>query len=128
MQQGIFRISANKVTLDAIQQKFDEGGTVNFDEWDGHTAAGVIKGYLRALPECLVTNDLYNDFINTGGKCDIPQCGRNLTQISIDMLVDSQPARLKELIARLPTANYATLKCIMGLCAKVRSSIRNDVS
>lgn len=68
MQQGIFRISANKVTLDTIQQKFDEGGAVNFEEWDGHTSAGVIKAYLRSLPECLVTNDLYNDFISTGGK------------------------------------------------------------
>jgi len=68
MLQGIFRISANKTTLDTIKQKFDEGGTANFDELDGHTAAGLIKAYLRALPESLVTNDLYNDFINTGGK------------------------------------------------------------
>jgi len=36
------------------------------------------------------------------------------------MAVEAQPARLKELIAKLPTTNYATLKRILGLCSKVR--------
>eukprot|EP00012_Vannella_robusta_P009987 CAMPEP_0206196538 /NCGR_PEP_ID=MMETSP0166-20121206/8511_1 /ASSEMBLY_ACC=CAM_ASM_000260 /TAXON_ID=95228 /ORGANISM="Vannella robusta, Strain DIVA3 518/3/11/1/6" /LENGTH=675 /DNA_ID=CAMNT_0053614039 /DNA_START=16 /DNA_END=2043 /DNA_ORIENTATION=+ len=62
--EGIFRISGNQSEVLAMKKAFDEGQDVNVRECSSpHVAAGLLKLYLRDLPEPLFTFSLYDIFI-----------------------------------------------------------------
>ena len=62
--EGIFRISGNQSEVLALKKAFDEGQDVNVRECSSpHVAAGLLKLYLRDLPEPLFTFSLYDIFI-----------------------------------------------------------------
>ncbi|VDM67299.1 unnamed protein product [Strongylus vulgaris] len=54
--EGIYRVSSPKSRLDELEKKANEGAPLNFVE--GHEAAGLIKRFLRQLPEPLLTADI----------------------------------------------------------------------
>ncbi|VDN32955.1 unnamed protein product [Cylicostephanus goldi] len=55
-RMGIYRVSSPKSRLDELEKKANEGAPLNFVE--GHEAAGLIKRFLRQLPEPLLTADI----------------------------------------------------------------------
>ncbi|KAF6102097.1 Rho GTPase activating protein 1 [Phyllostomus discolor] len=58
--EGIFRRSANTQVVREVQQKYNMGLPVDFDQYDDlHLPAVILKTFLRELPEPLLTFDLY---------------------------------------------------------------------
>ncbi|VDO79915.1 unnamed protein product [Heligmosomoides polygyrus] len=53
--EGIYRVSCPKTRLDELEKKVNEGAPLNFVE--AHEAAGLIKRFLRQLPEPLLSCD-----------------------------------------------------------------------
>ncbi|KNC69511.1 hypothetical protein SARC_17981, partial [Sphaeroforma arctica JP610] len=50
--------------INAYKYKLDQGVNVDFDQEENpHNVAGLIKLYLRELPEPLMTWDMYDPFI-----------------------------------------------------------------
>ena len=60
--EGLFRISASKAELDDLRQRLDSGAAVDYARVSGHSVAGILKLWLRSLPEPLVPFALYGDF------------------------------------------------------------------
>ncbi|KHJ89820.1 RhoGAP domain protein [Oesophagostomum dentatum] len=56
--EGIYRVSSPKSRLDELEKKANDGSPLNFVE--GHEAAGLIKRFLRQLPEPLLSSDFEN--------------------------------------------------------------------
>ena len=67
--EGIYRVSGSVNTLAKLKHMFDfEPGNIDFGIPDGffgdiHPVAGILKLYLRELPEPLLTWKLYKDFM-----------------------------------------------------------------
>ncbi|XP_013774436.1 rho GTPase-activating protein 8-like [Limulus polyphemus] len=102
--EGIFRRSANTQTLKTVQNCFDEGKTVNFDDYsDIHVPAVIIKTFLRELPEPLLTFELYDDIISF----------QELEQ------TEKLPVAKSLVLQRLPEENYWLLNYIVEFLVRV---------
>lgn len=60
---GIFRISANKTELDALQAQFEKGN-YEVSTQSPHVPAGLLKKWLRDLGEPLVPDELYQEAVD----------------------------------------------------------------
>eukprot|EP00005_Dracoamoeba_jomungandri_P008734 CAMPEP_0174273988 /NCGR_PEP_ID=MMETSP0439-20130205/56514_1 /TAXON_ID=0 /ORGANISM="Stereomyxa ramosa, Strain Chinc5" /LENGTH=560 /DNA_ID=CAMNT_0015365515 /DNA_START=140 /DNA_END=1819 /DNA_ORIENTATION=+ len=67
MSEGIFRKSGNHSDIMNLKARFDAGEDVILDDVDVHTVTGLLKLYLRELPEPLCTFELYDMFIAAAG-------------------------------------------------------------
>jgi hypothetical protein len=63
-QQGIFRESGNVGTIKTVADDYDIGKEPNLEGMEMREISGVLKYYLRSLPEPLFTFDLYSQFLN----------------------------------------------------------------
>ncbi|KYQ88670.1 pleckstrin (PH) domain-containing protein [Tieghemostelium lacteum] len=102
--QGIFRLSGSVVTIDAWKAKYDRAEKVDLSpEQDPHAIAGLLKGFLRDLPDPILTYDKYNAFIQA-------------------QLIEEQPNRLKvikHLIKSLPIVNQLVLSHLLQFLQRV---------
>ncbi|CAH0382781.1 unnamed protein product [Bemisia tabaci] len=100
--EGLFRRSANFAIVKELQQRCNQGLPVDF-EGDVHTAAVLLKTFLRELEEPLMTFDLYDE----------------ITQFQ-SLNKDERPRHVKILILeKLPEDNYQVLKYLVQFLAKV---------
>eukprot|EP00010_Vexillifera_abyssalis_P002136 CAMPEP_0201553358 /NCGR_PEP_ID=MMETSP0173_2-20130828/26249_1 /ASSEMBLY_ACC=CAM_ASM_000268 /TAXON_ID=218659 /ORGANISM="Vexillifera sp., Strain DIVA3 564/2" /LENGTH=674 /DNA_ID=CAMNT_0047964081 /DNA_START=78 /DNA_END=2099 /DNA_ORIENTATION=- len=103
-EEGIFRKSGSSMLISQFQSDFDCGGTVNFSSVsDPHAVAGILKLWLRSLPEPLLTFDLFDGFLQL------------LEESDADELTDG----LRDLFSQLPPANYNLLKYLLPFIHKV---------
>ncbi|MBN3303737.1 RHG01 protein, partial [Amia calva] len=101
--EGIFRRSANVSLVKEVQNKYNTGVPVNFQEQDDvHLVAVILKTFLRELPEPLLTYQLYNDIANF----------QNVES-------SSQVAVILTMLQTLPDENYAALKYLMQFLVQV---------
>ncbi len=73
--EGIFRKSGAMVSVQKYRDLYDMGEDPNLDEEeDPHTIAGVLKLFLRSLPEPLMTYELYgnNDLLTSQPSSVLP--------------------------------------------------------
>lgn len=62
--EGLFRRSSSAPVVKMVQDRFNRGETVVFStDKDIHTAAVIIKTFLRELQEPLMTFELYNEIL-----------------------------------------------------------------
>ncbi|XP_042211350.1 rho GTPase-activating protein 8-like [Homarus americanus] len=109
--EGLFRRSSAAAVVKSVQERFNKGEDVNFDlDTDVHTAAVIIKTFLRELEEPLMTFDLYDEVIEFQGlnKSD------RLTTIK------------QIILEKLPEDNYLVLKFIVNFLSKVMD--RSDLN
>lgn len=67
--EGIFRRTANAATLKQVQQRLNNGETVDFTEFNDVTIAAVtLKTFLRDLAEPILTFELYEPIIRLYGR------------------------------------------------------------
>jgi len=116
--QGIYRVSGITSKVANLRQKLEKDlDAVDLDapEWSGdiNNVASVLKMWLRELPDPLLTDSLYQGFIEAA-------------KIENDRL---QHIRLHERVNELPDANYSTLKYFMGHLHRINQhSAENSMS
>ncbi|KAK9768485.1 hypothetical protein K7432_000825 [Basidiobolus ranarum] len=95
---GIYRISGMASAIEQLRQRFNkdcEAVDLSGEEWgDINIVSGVLKQWLRELPEPVLTFDLYDDFITAAAIEDY----------------DTRLIAIKNLVTALPRPNYVLLK------------------
>lgn len=64
-QEGLFRISHTTYELLTYREFFDTGAEIDLEGTSAHCVAGLIKAWLRELPEALIPNEMYHTFLQT---------------------------------------------------------------
>ena len=102
--------------INSISAQMDKGNYVfelsDYNQ-DIHTVASLLKKFLKELPDALIPHQMYQHFLDCSRIPD----------------PEIQLSTLKELVYRLPTAHYHTLRFLMKHLAKiVEHSAQNKVS
>lgn len=106
--EGIFRVSPPKRDVDAVVMRYEMGANtvitshLNTLSEDCHIVAGVLKYYLKSLPEPLMTFDINDQLVELFSH--EPQ----------DMLV-----KVKSALSKLPYQNKQMLQQLINLLVKV---------
>jgi len=86
--EGLFRLSAQSSDVTELKQRLDNGENVNFSKvLDCHAVSGLIKMFLRELPEPLLTFTQYTSFV-----------------LAADI------GKLRQILAEIPPENYKFLE------------------
>ncbi|KAJ6226796.1 rho/rac/cdc gtpase-activating protein [Anaeramoeba flamelloides] len=109
-QLGIFRKSPSPIVVKKIIKDLNKGISVDIHEYDVHTAASLIKQYLRDLPEPLLTNNLFQDFITL---LDIKES-------------QQQSEKLISLLQLIPVANQILLLTLLDLFSDINDHQENN--
>lgn len=91
--EGIYRISGTKSKIDLLKENYDQGKTVNLNEFEAEVVASLVKLYLRELPENILTAALLPKFNELGGVQDKSE----------------QLEKTKKLLTELPACNRTLL-------------------
>jgi RalA-binding protein 1 len=96
--EGIYRVSSPKPRLDELEKAANNGEALTFD--DPHDAAGLLKRFLRQMPENICTDMLKAEFESAASKCECdPQAVCRCEAVR----------RMKEILERVPRENYCLL-------------------
>ncbi|EDR26829.1 Rho GTPase-activating protein, putative [Entamoeba dispar SAW760] len=99
--EGIFRLSSSIDETKRLKEIFDGGQDVTMQIiGDVHVAAGLIKLYLRELPDSLIPKSMYNTFLELSTSSDLNK-------------------DIKKQIQTFPDINKNTLWLIMRFLSKV---------
>ncbi|XP_053722570.1 rho GTPase-activating protein 23-like [Synchiropus splendidus] len=110
---GIYRIPGNSAMIANLLEHLNMGLDINTAEerWrDQNVVSSLLKAFFRNLPEPLLTDDRYMDFINTNHV-------RN---------TDARLKALKKLIRDLPDHHYHTLKFLLDHLKRVAENSENN--
>lgn len=123
-QEGLFRISASKRALDELRRRIDRGDAPDYAALPAHTVAGLLKLWLRALPDPLCTAARRADF-----QAAVPaRAAPSMRAVSDDEsessgadAVDPQQcvARLRAIVQTLPALNQRCLHVLFEMLACV---------
>jgi RhoGAP domain len=98
---GVFRESGKKTAQIELEEALERGDQLNLETQrhgsDPHVLAGVLKLWLRQLPQPVCTFELYTEFLNAVKK---------------ERADSVQP--LRAVIKKLPVYNYALLEYMVG--------------
>jgi len=104
--QGIFRLSGSQTHIQQLKKEFDRGDKVDLNTIeDPHVVAGLLKLYLRELPESIFPNDTYEKLIDA-------------QQNQKEKLVQTFCSILEE----LAPPNKAVLRYILEILAYIESN------
>ncbi|XP_028916243.1 rho GTPase-activating protein 1 [Ornithorhynchus anatinus] len=103
--EGIFRRSANIQVVREVQQKYNMGLAVDFEQYEAmHLAAVILKAFLRELPEPLLT---FNFYPFVAGFLNIEESQR--VEVT------------RQALQTLPKENYRVLHFLVVFLAQVSS-------
>lgn len=113
-EEGLFRIGGSASKIKKMKSAFDAGvAYLVEDDRDPHNVAGVLKSYLRSLPEPLLTYELYNEWMEAARMPDH----------------DTQLQSLWRVVNSLPTTNYNNLRYVIKFLSKLsQNSKMNKMS
>jgi len=94
--EGLFRTAGNPTKVEFYKEEFNSGKDVNFADVDPHVVAGLLKVFLKELPEPLLTHNLYKKFLS----------------------VETLP-QLQECISALPVAHQLVLEVLVWFWGRV---------
>ncbi|XP_053304825.1 rho GTPase-activating protein 1 [Spea bombifrons] len=101
--EGIFRRSASTQVLREVQQKYNMGVQVSFQDYeDVHLPAVILKTFLRELPDPLLTYNLYNFVVSFS----------NLEQ-------EKKVESTRQILQTLPAENYEVLRFLTAFLVQV---------
>jgi len=61
--EGLYRKSGTTSKINEVKGKLDRGETIDFDAYSIHVLTGVLKSFLREMPDPLMTFEFYDDFL-----------------------------------------------------------------
>lgn len=68
MREGIFRLNGSTTEMKILKKDIDSGKPIDFTKvQDPNVVSGLLKLYLRELPEPLCTFALFDEFIQAAG-------------------------------------------------------------
>ncbi|KAK5658848.1 hypothetical protein OQA88_1660 [Cercophora sp. LCS_1] len=106
-EEGIFRLSGSNLVIKQLKERFNNESDINLitdpQYHDIHAVAGLLKMYLRELPNTILTSDLRIEFIGVTEMTD----------------KNEKIAALSELVERLPQANAALLKYLIAFLIRI---------
>lgn len=74
--EGIFRVSGANKRINQLQEIFDNPPRYGKDlDWTGysvHDAASVLRRFLNAMPEPVIPESLFRDFVTVLRECFLP--------------------------------------------------------
>ncbi|KAK9455044.1 hypothetical protein V1511DRAFT_459312 [Dipodascopsis uninucleata] len=122
-EEGIFRLNGSSTVIKVLKERFNNEADVNLlddgTHYDVHAIAGLLKLYLRELPNNILTNELQRDFLRI---LEIEN-----RQDLIEMLYI--------LVRQLPPENYSLIKALCRYLIKIveksnlnKMNLRNAVS
>ncbi|XP_075044292.1 rho GTPase-activating protein 1 [Mixophyes fleayi] len=101
--EGIFRRSASTQVVREVQQKYNMGVPVSFQQYDDvHLTAVILKTFLRELPEPLLTFNFHNFVVG-------------FSNIEPEKKVEST----REILKTLPEDNYEVLRFLTAFLVEV---------
>ncbi|XP_021116730.1 protein FAM13A isoform X3 [Heterocephalus glaber] len=103
MQEGLFRVNGSVQAVEQLQRRLESGSRAELGPGDVHTAAGLLKRFLRELPGGLVPAALWP----------------RLLQLCRDGKGDAQENSLRDLMKELPDTHYCLLKYLCRFLTKV---------
>lgn len=104
--EGIFRVSGNARIQEKLRASFDKSGDADFDEVNDIMAvAGLLKMFIRELPEAVIPEKLTTTFVNTQ---------QAYAHNNVECL-----KQFKEILKQLPDAHYNTLKVLIEFLVRV---------
>ncbi|KAN0037318.1 hypothetical protein ACTFIV_002662 [Dictyostelium citrinum] len=132
--EGMFRVSAGKSSVEALQQKIESGAPLELSTTsitDPHCVSSVLKLFLRSLPEPLVLYNVYSKYLtlaknNINNSNSNNSNSSNGSNSSLNVVGSSGNnsasggtiiTELKRLISTLPVCNQALLKQILLICS-----------
>ncbi|KAM9965185.1 hypothetical protein ACTFIW_004992 [Dictyostelium discoideum] len=129
--EGMFRVSAGKSSVEALQQKIESGAPLELSASiiDPHCVSSVLKLFLRSLPEPLVLYNVYSKYLtlaknnnnNNNSNNNINNSSSNLNIVggggSGNNSGGTIITELRRLISTLPVCNQALLKQILLICS-----------
>eukprot|EP00238_Polyblepharides_amylifera_P010808 CAMPEP_0196585288 /NCGR_PEP_ID=MMETSP1081-20130531/50119_1 /TAXON_ID=36882 /ORGANISM="Pyramimonas amylifera, Strain CCMP720" /LENGTH=434 /DNA_ID=CAMNT_0041906781 /DNA_START=89 /DNA_END=1393 /DNA_ORIENTATION=- len=99
--EGLFREDGSRTKQDQLMKHFNDDASPLLPEGcSAHDVAGLLKRFLRDLPEPLMTFELYSCVTSAGAPGGFP-------------------ALVREALLTLPPAPFATLRLVLGLAAAV---------
>jgi len=106
-EEGIYRLSGSKATIQSLKNRFDKYGDVNLlqdkEIYDVHVIAGLLKLYLRELPTTIMTKEFQPRFVEIASIPDR----------------EEKVKALANLISYLPLANYTLLRCLAAHLVRI---------
>ena len=70
-EEGLYRISGSKTRIDALKERFDMEGDIDLlnseEYYDVHLIAGLLKQWLRELPESIFTSTFQEKMVRLNG-------------------------------------------------------------
>ncbi|KAF5272711.1 hypothetical protein FQA39_LY07738, partial [Lamprigera yunnana] len=96
---GIYRVSGSASDLARLKKSFENTEQL-LKEVDIHSVTGILKLYLRELPEALYTDQLYPTLLEAFNQSN----GNLIRRLEL----------LKECFLKLPQQNKATIQFILG--------------
>lgn len=110
--EGIFRISGNYKVVESLKATFDKDGEADLEQvGDVMAVAGLLKLFLRELPDPLIPQNLTAEFI----KIHQAQKGDS-----------GSLSEMKSLLEKLPSSNYQLLKYLCKFLVKVSMNEENN--
>lgn len=105
--EGLFRVCGSQKRIDDIRDLFDNAMPVEFDgdnEMEIHAVAGILKLWIRSLPEPLM--NFYDEFIETN-RSGLP--------------LKEKLEKFRSIIERFPRNNKYILQHLMSFCELIAS-------
>ncbi|GIY88576.1 rho GTPase-activating protein 44 [Caerostris extrusa] len=105
-EEGLLRVAGSASKLKKLKSAFDAGIEPDLVEYirDPHAVSGALKSYLRELPEPLLTNALYEDWMNAAN-------------------FESKLQALWQVLQKLPAANLKNLRYVARFLSKVLENV-----
>jgi DNA-binding ferritin-like protein len=104
-EEGIFRIAGSRIKMNCIIYAVNAGYLDYLDmqnDFDVHCLAGVLKQYFRELPDSVLCNELYENWIE-----------------AINTPSSNKLDAFKNVILRLPKTNYDNIKYLIKFLNKI---------
>jgi RalA-binding protein 1 len=114
-EEGIYRLSGSSAVIKGLKDRFNAQGDVNLlapsePYYDPHAIAGLLKQFLRELPNSVLTREMHLDFMRVNEITDRRE----------------RVNELGNLVSILPIANYTLLRTLCSHLIKVIE--RSDVN
>jgi len=100
--EGIFRVNSSITKIQALKQQIDQHEQIDFNKLDPDLVANIIKKFFEELPNSLLTNERYKDFLAIS-----------------DMNKEEQYEALRVLLIDLPECNLTVLIALLKVVSKV---------